>query len=101
MVFASEPYNAYDDGRRYANWADSNNSVVLVSKWAGMYKPGSSELILISNIENAAMLEAMEERLAALGVPIDRGNCELVDDAGQLESVGMGTEDFASHLRND
>lgn len=100
MVFASEPYNAYHDGRRYAQWAESNESVVLVSKWAGMYKPHFSRLILISGIESAAMLETMEERLAALEVPIVKGNCELID-AGQLETVGMDAEGFASHLADD
>jgi hypothetical protein len=78
-VVTSEPYSAFDDGSYYAQWADSNGSVVVVSNWAGMYMPGASRLILITATKNAAMLEAMEEQLGTLEDPIIKGNCEHVD----------------------
>lgn len=76
-VVTSE-YNADDDGSRYAQWADRNDNVVIISKWGGMYKPRFCKLILISEIRNEAMLRGMEFNLAALEAPIVRGNCKLV-----------------------
>jgi hypothetical protein len=63
-VFVSEPYHAYEGA--YEEWAEDNKSFVVVSKWPGMYMPGFTKLIMISDIEHRDMLLEIERRLSAL-----------------------------------
>jgi hypothetical protein len=59
QLFVDEPYGVSIDDRERVEWAKRFDQRIVLTKWAGMYYPGGSQMFLISDNETGVPLDPL------------------------------------------